>query len=226
MRVNLKVVLLLSIFALAHVTESHAQRSPLLSKQSRYETDKSKPSVYLTFEKTGGKKLSSPDLHSNEEQFTLRFHNNFTAPLFVNANFRVSELQVVKSKMASGHIFSFLPNDATVEVCYEVQARPQATIDDFVRTKLPMQIPSSYSCNWTQQRRGTRLLGVLPGESFMFSLPKSFLGENMMVFTTFNYEWEVDENENGLPDTPVHKVYFYASDLPFKLKLGFSQPLN
>lgn len=192
---------------------------------SAFQSDRSKPSVYLTFESAGGKRPNFPDMYSDADRITLRFHNNFDRPLAVDANFLVADVKLTSFRLKGGVLGSALPDNATVEVCYEAEAQPQITVEAFDAIEVPKQYPSSYSCKWTKKRRGHRALWVLPGNSFVFSVPRIFLGESMLVFTAFNYDWEIDDNGYVMPDAPVHHVYFYSNDLPYALRKRFKQRL-
>lgn len=184
---------------------------------SKNEVDKSKPSVYITFERLGGNKPLVKSNEDNSERISLRLHNNTAFPIAIDANGKYTMDTLSPMTLSDGGKGYALPDGEEVEVCYESEAMPQMTAEEFFKIQVPKQIPSYYNCRWQLQRSGRGNLWIRPGNSIVFSVPREFLAKNLKIYTLINYE---SESENGQmkADEPHHQVFFYSTDLPYKLK--------
>lgn len=190
-----------------------SQENTKVESTKKYQVDKSKPSVYLTFEKFGGKKPIAKSNEDNSERISLRLHNNTPFPIAVDANFYVSEVKTFPIILSDGGKVEALPNGAEVDVCHESEAMGQMTAEEFLKIQVPKQIPSYYNCRLGTQRGGRGDFWIQPGNSIIFSVPREFLAKNLKIYTLFNYEWESDKGQMNA-DEPHHRVYFYSTDLP------------
>ena len=182
-----------------------------------FQPDRKKPSVFITFERSGG---SKPLVTSNEdksERISLRLRNNTSSPIAVDANWEISNFSPLPITLSDGGKGDAVPDGAEVEVCYESEAMPQMTAEEFFKIQVPKQIPSYYNCRWREQRSGKESVWIPAGSSIVFSVPREFLAKNLKIYTLFNYE---SESENGRmnADEPHHQVYFYSTDLLYNLR--------
>ena len=181
-------------------------------------SDRSHPSVYISFERLGGRRPLVKSAEDNSPRISLRLHNNTGALIAVEAN--SADPTLIPVTLADGGKAYALRESEEVDLCFEAEAVPQITADEFFAIKVPKQIPSYYSCKWRADRRGKRSFWIRSGESVIFSVPREFLAEDLKIYTVFNYEWESEKGQMKA-DEPVHQVYYYSSDLPYDLKAGF-----
>lgn len=212
---KIAVLLILSLVCAIHTV--YAQENTAPANKSKFQPDASKPSVYITFEKIGGKKPIVKSNEDNAERISLRLHNNMLLPIAVDANSDVLDFTELPITLADGGKGYALPDGAEVEVCFEAEAMPQMTAEEFFKIKVPEQVPSYYSCKWAAKRRGRGNVWIPAGSSIIFSVPREFLAEHLKIYTLFNYEWESDKGQMKA-DEPFHQVYFYSTDLPYKLR--------
>jgi hypothetical protein len=213
----MKVTILIFLSVICVTLATYSQEKTASVSETKFQPDKSKPSVYITFERLGGNKPLVKSNEDNSERISLRLQNNTSLPLAVEADGEYTINTLLSITLSDGGKGYALPNGAEVEVCFEAEAMPQMTAEDFAKIKVPKQIPSYYSCKWTVKRRGRGNVWVLPGNSIVFSVPRDFLAKNLKIYTLFNYEWE-SENGQMKANEPQHQVFFYSTDLPYKLR--------
>lgn len=215
----LKTIVALLISSLLFVPVARGQevgRTKLIS---------SKPSVYLSFERYENVVTNGV----REQNVVLRFHNNLTFPIAVDANYMVNALKTVPLKLHDGGIGEALPDGAEVVVCYDTDIIPFVNdtkiIPDLsvvknvpkgshtiVSNPGPQIEGACYSdAGWSGARGNGDMSWVISGNSFIFKVPARFVGKDSRVSTTFFYEWEFKDGNFGF-DEPGHKVYFYGED--------------
>lgn len=211
-------IIILTIFSLMSMLSlAYSQENSISVAEINFQPDKSKPSVYITFERIGGNKPLVKSNEDNSPRISLRLHNNMTTPIAVEANWDTRNFTHSTIILSDGTKGFAVPNGAEVEICYEAEAMPQMTAEEFERIKVPKQIPSYYSCKWQNERRGRGNIWIPTGNSIIFSVPQEFLARNLKVYTLFNYEWESDKGQMKA-DEPHHQVFFYSTDLPRNLQ--------
>jgi hypothetical protein len=208
---NIFILTVVFIFA----SNNYAQKNTVSKKG--FQPDETKPSVYITFERLGGNKPLVTSYEDNSERILLRLNNNTLLPISVDANGEFTTATLLFITLSDGGKGYALPNGTEVEVCYEAEAMPQTTIEEFFKIPVPKQIPSHYSCKWTAKRRGKANVWIPAGSSIIFSVPREFLAPNLKIYTLFNYEWESDKGQMKANE-PKHQVYFYSTDLPYTLR--------
>lgn len=213
----MKVVTLVFLSLICFTSTFFAQEKSATPAKIKFQIDKSKPSVYLTFERLGGEKPMVKSKEDKSERISLRLHNNTSLPIAVGANGNFTNDTLLPITLSDGGKGDALPDSAEVEVCYEAEAMPQMTAEEFFKIQVPNQVPSYYSCKWTAKRRARGDIWIPAGSSIIFSVPKEFLAKNLKVYTVFNYEWESDKGQMNANE-PVHQVYFYSTDLPYELQ--------
>lgn len=167
--------------------------------------DKSKPTVYLTFEREGKRKPVYEGLSG--EAIWLRLHNNTAWPILIYTEGYYERA-----------MFS------TLRICGEV--RDEGLRDG--REVEPLYVVEATDDNATVPKidRGHRILDPsvwLPsGRSLLFSVPREHLAKFLRVSVGFSYEWEWNRLVNGGLDRdsqePLHTVSFRSQDLPARLR--------
>ncbi|MBK7707805.1 MAG: hypothetical protein IPJ30_19150 [Acidobacteria bacterium] len=183
-----------------------------------FQVDRNKPSVFLSFEKWGGAPARTETADFGSARISLRLHNNSTLPIAVDADGDFTQETLVPIKLSDGTKEMALPSGSYVELCYEAEAMPQKTFDEYTKIKIPQQNPSVYSCKWTTRRRSPEVVvWIQSGDSVVFSVPAMFFDDQFKLYTQFYYEWESAQGAIKAGE-PNHRVYFYPVDLPNSIK--------
>jgi len=206
--------------ACSFVAVAPAQRRKTRRVSSDIRILKNYPTVYISFERLGKREPRRTD--EGDEGVWLRLHNN--------TRWRLS----LKAYGAPDKAFA-RGNEEEVGMFYEVEAapKPQLVFSDSP-TLPPLELPSS----GTQQPKvntvetleiekykdcevafGDRchacsVIELPPGKSLLFSVPREHLCENLMLYVSYNYQWEFDEGRFAGSGEPQHNVYFYGSQIP------------
>lgn len=221
----MKILLLLLVVVIS-VSVNNAQISNHLLKD--------KPSVYLTYEKSGERKSMIKQENESNQGIWLRLHNNTLKPIAVHANYYVDKVKITSIRLTNGTETKALTDGAEVELCYEAEAisvtTTRKTYDSQtkeytitqgipVEVAVPKQSPSYYSCKWNAGRRN-QVSWIASGNSIVFSLPSEYLAENLKIYTLYNYEWEVENTTLESPgwikrNEPYHQIFFSAFDIRY-----------
>lgn len=209
-------------FSLVGITSSNAQTTK--------RTPDVKPSVYLSFERQGGRKPLFQCKGESQQGIWLRLHNNSSKPIAIAANYIVSEDKTVPLILTNGTQTKGFAESAEIQVCYEAEAIPVTTsrrtynpksnvvnleMGVPVEVKVPKQSPSYCSCKWSAERaRDFQVSWVPAGSSVVFSVPREYLAQHLKIYTHFNYEWEIDRNMYVEINEPYHQVFFHDYELP------------
>lgn len=210
MRMYLLFGLLLFTFA---VLAGAQTRSSEGGRSQQFEPDRSKPSVYLSFERIGkSEPLLTKSAYDDQDHVFLRLRNNTRSPIAVDANYDVRLIKLVKFVLPDGSAATALPDGAEVKLCHEAVAMSLYRLDEYRDIKVPDQSNYLYNCARASGRSGPGDNWIRPGESVVFGVPKVFLGPNLRIYTLFNYAWETERGYVKL-DEPHHQVFYYSTDL-------------
>lgn len=216
----MKIIFLLVIILFSFLVNKSQTSNHLLND---------KPSVYLTYEKSGERKSLVTQKYESNQGIWLRLHNNTLKPIAVHANYEVDRVKTITLLLSNGIKAEGLANDSEVEICYQTEAMPvtitQQTYNpqskDIIITeevpfevKVPKQTPSYYSCQWSGLvNRKFQVSWVASGNSIVFSVPREYLEKNLKIYTLYNYEWEIENSTLKSPGwvksgEPNHQVFF------------------
>jgi hypothetical protein len=212
----MKNALLIILALCSFIAIASAQKKEPSIAKSDVLLSKDKPTLYITFERTGKIRLASPRLmvtnvsseradirtvETNQEESEvvwLRLHNNTcwaisfpTESLYIGAKTTMIRLSDGRAALA--------PREGLeVNARYEVEAERNSEI-----VKLPIIRRADVMSNtW-----------LAPGHSVTFAVSRDHLAKSLMIYIPFNYEWESGEQDRGSGE-PEHRIYFRASDLP------------
>lgn len=164
---------------------------------------KDKPSVSLSYEKTGKRKPLREG--ESDEGIWLRLHNNTRGEIYFCA-FGISK---------DGEMLRFYDKNSELGVNYEIEKMPPGEEGRGIRrneksdnvAKEIFDIPSGYKVG------GVCHVYTLPSnKSILFSVPREHLAKNLLIKMEFGYEWEGDYSSRW--EEPQHYVRFYSSSLP------------
>lgn len=192
-----KVLLSALLFFTVLINSVESQNKARSSiKAAGIKLESRKPSIYITFEKTG-KRVALRDDES-EKGVWLRLHNNM----------RYS-IRFCVFGISDGEQLAFFDKNSDFGVNYEVEffdeSRFLGTSSEAKSNALP-DIPAGYPvggiCHYYE---------LWPGKSVTFSVPAEHLTKGLLIRVPFKYEWEVESEDN-----PSHFVYFNSVDVPKK----------
>lgn len=144
-----------------------------------------KPTVYLEY------------LCQDKQKYLLRLHNNTIWHLSVRVDRLIYPSQT-PIRLRSGVNTYAAPNDKEVLLQYRVDkyALPWEEV------KVPVvAYPDNSFSAW-----------IASQDSIFFSVPTRYLREDLQVFVSFNYEWEITKEGYTIND-PEHRVSFRGLDL-------------
>lgn len=207
-----------TVWLLATLLVTIAQ-TPQSSNAVTKQLNKNRPSIYLTFEKVGGRKERVKTKWDKAERLSIRLHNNSQWPIIVEADGEFTMATLEEIILADGGKGYALPESSEVELCYDSELITQSLSEMGSVMKIPDQTFHFYSCKNRAKRRGRGNVWIRSGNSLVFSVPREFLAENLKISTVFNYEWESELGQMKA-DEPSHHVYFYSTDLPNRSRLS------
>lgn len=190
------VLFALLLFICFPASYAHAQRKATRQARSSVRLIKNKPSVYITFERTG--RREPMEVGETNMGIWLRLHNNTRWGI---------------SFCASGVPEAY----GEVGMYYEVQEIPfqenggtyaEDTSGENLAKRGMREIPAGHRIGHV-----CHVYKLPPGKSILFSIPREHLAENLAIKVAFNYEWEESEDINSCLE-PQHSVHFYAPRLP------------
>lgn len=167
--------------------------------------DKTKPAIYLTFERSGERTPRSPDESSSG--IWLRLHNNTHWPITTYAGSLISLPKSAFTPLSGcqGNLLGLL-DGVEIAAAYfaEADAGSSASAPKVLRHD------SLGSDIW-----------LAPGQSLIFSVAREHLGKHLSIYVPFNYQWEQSEvkvTKGSLfgiaNDNVKHRVYFNDYQLP------------
>jgi len=165
--------------------------------------EKTRPSVYITFECTGTRE---PRREGETNQGVwLRLHNNLrwqlTVPGFaippsfaqtVHGNEAFLYYEVEDTRMRRGRMLLREVSEKNNTMASEQDRRIPPPPLGYPQTDL------------------VRTISLAAGDSVLFSIPSEHLTRDLAVSLNFQFQWE------GSMDETQHRVFFYGSDVPDK----------
>lgn len=192
-------VIALIMYCLFPVTFAYTNN--MIEEEEDVRLRKDKPTVYITFERTGERRPLEEG-ESNKGVW-LRLHNN------TRWKIKIAAFNVPESPSS--------PKDGKeVGLYYEVEMVNHSGEGQFVRgakesskTKENSDLPIGY-------RKGGVIshTWIQPGDSLIFSIPREHLTKDLKIYVGFQYEWEKRKGYVGIDGEPEHHVYFSSNDLP------------
>ena len=177
----------------ASVLSVSAQKRRNSSAQNDVRIDKSKPSVFISYDHEGSR-TPLKAAESNRGVW-LRLQNNTTTSLFFPSFSVPRELGDV------GMFYDIISMSYSNNYQDPSLPTPETTAEE---------LPVGYTLGHTSS---AYLLG--PGRSVLFSVPREHLPKGVALRFSFNYEWELEgEMEFVRRGEPEHHVLFYSSSLP------------
>lgn len=205
--------LVILLFVLGFSTFANAQNRKSKTLVDFFLVEKDKPSVYMTFEKSG----KAEPLHQGESynRLWLRLRNNTRA----NISFCHSSVDFEYGNIAIHYDIEENTNFGSDAKLVIKPPKTNQLLDDR-ETHGKNEIP--YNGNSTGH--ACLMYDLSTGKSVLFSIPKEYLiykSTDFRIKIRFNYEWEKEGTEVG--SHPLHFVSFSFGDLPFneQKKLSF-----
>jgi hypothetical protein len=187
------------------------------AQQKDFVIDKTKPSVYLSFERFGT--YQSPCNEPESSGIWLRLNNNTRSTIFVDGvPVKEKSTDIISLKLSDNSEVRGFKNGTEIRLRYDWEAvlvaGPKIGKDGGIMFDIPVEVPLPKqliycSQKWMGSERG---FGIAPGNSVLFSVPKDPLTYYIKVNVQYSYEWEGDGRfiKNF---EPYHLIYFYGSQL-------------
>lgn len=182
---------------------------------------KDKPTVYLNFERFG--EYQSPCGEEKSPGIWLRLNNNTGWAIYIEGSpVKENSEDIIPVKLNDNSQCRGVKNNTEMRMRYDFEAvritetkNVNGTTYLFSPVEVPLPEQSKYcSQKWMGGEVGRdQGFWIAPGNSILFSIPKSLLTNKLRVNVQYNYEWEATDGQ--IRDfEPHHLVYFYGSNLP------------
>lgn len=196
------LVVSFNLFFVAGGTVALAQK---VESQESIIIDKSKPSIYIRFERSGeAERIRSGD---SKERFWLRLYNN-TRWKIAFCSFSVESeygdvgitYDVEQLKPSIDRVKMI---DLEEEEAPRLESSPKPQILKIEKPPIPLGYRTGDTC---------APFYLAKGKSVLFSIPRKHLAESLFINVSFWYDWENMDNELG--SNPTHFVSFGNTQLP------------
>lgn len=214
MALRIVKIILIVIWVLNFSTTVFAQRQKTRRANQAARILKDKPTVYITFETFG--KLEPIGIDESKDGVYLRLHNNTRWSLVLSAGGFDSEMDATGKEVEVGLFYGFEEISTPLSRSGSEFFAPRDPREASRMTELSYIEAHKYDKCEVQSNESCRFCSAIqlqPGKSFLFSLPREELCQNLKTYISYQYDWEDDW---GFGNEPRHRVYFSGADLPKK----------